>query len=178
MSTPISFTLPFNRHGTVPKAPNTIGTTLVFTSHILLSSLARFWYFSTFSASFSFTPLSSGIATSIIRQLYLLSSTSTKSGLLASMWWSVRTLKSQRSLQLSFSSTLSGTWLYHLSFRSNPHYPDKSQCIALALLSCRFLYSFCANFEQPLMMWLTVSFLSLHILHLASICDLSMVAWM
>ena len=42
VSTPISFNLPFNRNGAVPKAPNTIGTTLVFTSHILLSSLARF----------------------------------------------------------------------------------------------------------------------------------------
>ena len=50
VSTPISFKLPFNRNGTVPKDSNTIGTTLVFTSHILLSSLARFWYFSTFSA--------------------------------------------------------------------------------------------------------------------------------
>ena len=34
--------LPFSHNGTVPKAPNTIGTTLVFTSHILLNSLARF----------------------------------------------------------------------------------------------------------------------------------------
>ena len=85
VSTPKSFKLPFNRNGTVLKAPNTIGTTLVFTSHILLSSLVRFWYF---SASFSFTPLSSGIATSIIWQLFLLLLTSTKSCLLASMWWS------------------------------------------------------------------------------------------
>ena len=36
VSTPISFKLPFNRNGTVPKAPNTIGTTLVFTSHIIV----------------------------------------------------------------------------------------------------------------------------------------------
>ena len=42
MSTPISFKLPFSRNGTVPKTPNTIGTTLVFTSYILFSSLARF----------------------------------------------------------------------------------------------------------------------------------------
>ena len=42
VSSPISFKLPFNRNGIVSKAPNTIGTTLVFTSHILLSSLARF----------------------------------------------------------------------------------------------------------------------------------------
>ena len=45
VSTPIPFKLPFHRNGTVPKAPNTIGMTLVFTSHILLNSLARFWYF-------------------------------------------------------------------------------------------------------------------------------------
>ena len=36
VSTPISFKLPFNRNGTVPKAPNTIGTTLVFTSQIIV----------------------------------------------------------------------------------------------------------------------------------------------
>ena len=41
-----------------------------------------------------------------------------------------------------------------------------------------FLYSFCVNFEQPLTMWLTVLFLSLHILHLASIWDLWVVALM
>ena len=35
VSTPISFKLPFNRNGTVPKAPNSIGMTLLFTSHIL-----------------------------------------------------------------------------------------------------------------------------------------------
>ena len=57
VSTPMPFKLSFNGNGTVPKAPNTIGTTLVFTSHILLNSLARFWYFSTFSPSFSFDPL-------------------------------------------------------------------------------------------------------------------------
>ena len=32
------------RNRTVPKAPSTIGTTLVFTSHILLNSLARFFF--------------------------------------------------------------------------------------------------------------------------------------
>ena len=42
VSTPVSFKLPFNRNGTVPKAPNTIGTTLVFISRIPLSPLARF----------------------------------------------------------------------------------------------------------------------------------------
>ena len=42
VSTPISLKFPFDPRNTVPKAPNTIGTTLVFTSHILLSSLARF----------------------------------------------------------------------------------------------------------------------------------------
>ena len=42
VSTPIPFKLPFSRDGTVPKVPTTIATTLVFTSHILLNSLARF----------------------------------------------------------------------------------------------------------------------------------------
>ena len=39
---PIPFKLPFNRNGNVPKLSTTFGTTLVFTFHILLNSLARF----------------------------------------------------------------------------------------------------------------------------------------
>ena len=42
VSTPLPFKLPFSHNGTVPKAPNTIGKTLVFTSLILLNSLAIF----------------------------------------------------------------------------------------------------------------------------------------
>ena len=42
VSTPMPFKLPFSCNGTTPKAPNTIGTTLVFNSHFLLNSLARF----------------------------------------------------------------------------------------------------------------------------------------
>ena len=119
VSTPMPFKLPFNRNGTVPKAPNTIGRTLVFTSHILLNSLARFWYFSTFSASFSFAPLSSGIATSIIWQLFLLLSTSTRSGLLASLW-SVRMLKSQRTLGTGVGQASLSLSLFRECGRSRP----------------------------------------------------------
>ena len=43
--TAIPFKLPFNRNDTVPKVSNTFGTTLVFTSHILLNigSLREVW---------------------------------------------------------------------------------------------------------------------------------------
>ena len=51
---------------TVPNALITISITVTFMFHISFNSLARSWYFSLFSPSFSFTPWSAGTVKSTI----------------------------------------------------------------------------------------------------------------
>ena len=53
----------------VPKAPITIGTIVPFMFHNFFNSLARSWYLSFFSHSFSFILLSAGTAKSTIFQI-------------------------------------------------------------------------------------------------------------
>ena len=47
--------------------------------------------------------------------------------------------------------------------------------LTLPTQSCQVLYSFCANLQHSLIMWLMVSSLSLHCLHLLFCCVLSIV---
>ena len=51
-----------------------------------------------------------------------------------------------------------------------------SQWITLPTQSCLFLYSFCANLQHSLFMWLIISFLLSHKLHLLFRCVLSLLA--
>ena len=78
----------FNLSGIVLNAPTTMGITYVLTPHICRISLAKSRYLSTFSSSFSLTLPLSGIATSIIWQLFSFLSMINRSGLLASISWS------------------------------------------------------------------------------------------
>ena len=89
-----------------------------------------------------------------------------RSGLLAEIWWSVCMSKSHRSLCVSFSWTGAGLCIYHLLIWSNLNFLHISQCITLPTQSCLVLYSFCANLLHSLIMWLMVSSLSLHNIHL------------
>ena len=66
LSTPMVLRFSFNLSGTIPNAPTTMGITFVLTPHIFRISLARSWYFSSFSSYFALTLPSSGIATAII----------------------------------------------------------------------------------------------------------------
>ena len=59
----------FNLSGIVPNFPTTMGITFVLTP-IFRISLARPWYFSTFSSSFALTLPLSGIATSITWEFF------------------------------------------------------------------------------------------------------------
>ena len=70
--------------GIVTGTPTTTGKTFVLTLHIFPTSLARSWYFSSFSSSFSLTLTSSGIAAPII------------------CWWWWQWWYSMQQLQLSF----------------------------------------------------------------------------
>ena len=95
-----------------------------------------------------------------------------RSGLLAGIRWSVWMLKSHRSLCVSFSWTDAGLCIYHLLVWSNLNFLHISQWITLPTQSCLALYSG-ANLLHSLIMWLIVSSLSPHSLHLLFCCVLS-----
>ena len=99
-----------------------------------------------------------------------------RSGLLAGIKWSVCMVKSYRSLCESFSRTGAGLGIYHLLVWSNWNFLHISQWITLTTQSCLALYSFCANLLHSLIMWLMVSSLSPHSLHLLFCCVLSILA--
>ena len=159
----------------VPKAPITIGTIVTFMFHSFLYSLARSWYLSFFSHSFRFILWSARTAKSTILQILFLLLI-IMSGLLAGIRWSVCMLKSHRSWCVSFSRTGAGLCIYHLLVWLNFNFLHISQWITLPTQSCLALYSFCANLLHSLIMWLMVSTLSLHSLHLLFCCVLSILA--
>ena len=80
--------------------------------------------------------------------------------------------KSHRHLCVSFSRTGAGLCIYHVLAWSNLNFFHISQEITLPILSCLTLYS-CANLLHSLIMWLMVSILSPHSLHLLFCCVLS-----
>ena len=95
-----------------------------------------------------------------------------RSGLLAGIKWSVCMLTSHRSLCESFSRTGAGLCIYHMLVWSNWNFLYISQWITLPTQSCLALYSFCANLLHSLIMWLIVSSLSPHSIHLLFCCIL------
>ena len=74
---------------------------------------------------------------------------------------------------MSLSRTGTGWCIYHLLAWSNLNLLHISQWITLPTQSCLALYSFCANLLHSLIMWLIISSLSLHSLHLQLCCVLS-----
>ena len=98
-----------------------------------------------------------------------------RSGLLTGIRWYVCMLKSHGSLCVSFSRTGDGLCIYHLLVSSNWNFLHISQWIPLPTQLCLALYS-CANLLHSLIMWLIVSSLSLHSLHLLFYCVLSILA--
>ena len=84
--------------------------------------------------------------------------------------------KFQRSLCVSFSRTNVGLCIYHLFVWSNFNFLHNSLGITLPTQSCLFLISYCANLLHSLIMWLIVSSLSPHNLHLLFRCILSILA--
>ena len=147
-------------------------------SIVFLNSLARSRYLSFFSHSFSFILGSSGTAKSTILQIlsYFLLLIIIRSGLLAEIRWSVYISKSNRSLCVSFTWKAAELCIYHLFVWSNLNFLHNSQWISLPTQSCLVLYSFCANLLHSLIMWLMISSLSTHNLHLLFCCVLSILA--
>ena len=165
---------PFNNPlVTVPKAPVTIGIIVTFMFHSFFNSLARSRYLSLFSHSFSFILWSARTAKSTILQIFFFLLIIIRSGLRAEIKWSLCISKSHRSLCVSFSRTGTGLCIYHLLAWSNLNFLLISQLITLPDQSCLVLYSFDANLLHSLIMWLIVSSLSPHSLHLLFYCVLS-----
>ena len=160
----------------VLKAPITIGIIVTFMFHSFFNSLARSRYLSFFSLSFRFILWSAGTAKSTILQILLFLLIIMRSGLLAGIRWSVCILRSHRSLCESFSRTGAGLCIYHLFVWSKWNFQHISQWTTLPTQSCLALYSFCANLLHSLIMWLIVSSLSPHSLHLLFCCVLSILA--
>ena len=158
---------------TVPKAPITIGIIVTFMFH-------SFFQFSSkvevLILLFAFFQWSDGTAKSTIFQIRFFLLIIIRSGLLAEIRWSVYISKSHGNLWVLFSKT--GTWLciYHLFVWSNLNFIHISQWISLPTQSCVVLYSFCANLLHSLIMWLMVSSLSPHSLHLIFCCVLYILA--
>ena len=175
---------PFNNPLVIfPNAPITIGTIVISCSTVFFNSLARSRYLSFFSLSFRFILWSAGTAKSTIVQIlffffffFFFLLIIIRSSLLAGIWWSVCMLKSHRSSCDSFSRTGAGFCIYHLFVWSNWNFLYISQWITLPTQSCLALYSFCANLLHSLIMWLIVSSLSPHRLHLLFCCVLSILA--
>ena len=160
----------------MPKAPITIGTIVTFMFHSFFNSLARSRYLSFFSHSFGFILWSAGTSKSTILRIIFFLLIIIRSGLMTGIRWSVCMLKSYRSLYVSFSGKGAGLCIYHLLVWSNLNFLHIFQWITLPTQSCLALYSFCANLLHSFIMWLIVSSLSLHILHLLFCCVLSILA--
>ena len=98
-----------------------------------------------------------------------------RSGLQAEIRWLVCMSKSHRSLCVSLSRTDAGLCICHLFVWSNVNFLHISQWIPLPTQSCLVLY-FCTNLLHSLIMWIMVSSLSPHNLHLLFCCILSILA--
>ena len=160
----------------VPKAPITIGKIVTFMFHSFFNSLARSKYYPSFHILSDLFCDPPGQQSRQFCKFSFFLLIIIRSGLLAGIRSSVYMLKSHRSLCLSFFRT--GAWLciYHLLVWSNRNFLHISQWITLPTQSCLALYSFCANLLHSLVMWLIVSSLSPHSLHLLFCCVLSILA--
>ena len=149
-------------------------------SFSFFNSLASTKYLSFFSHSLSFILWSAGTVKSTILEILfflLLLLIIMRSGLLVVLRWSC-VCQSPIGAYVSFSRTSAWLCIYPLFLRSNLNFLHISQWITLATLSCLVLYSFCANFLHSLIMWLIVSSLSPHSLHLLFCWVISILALM
>ena len=170
---------PFNNPlVTVPNAPITIGiiVTFMFYSFFLFYSkvkvlISLFTFFQFYSVVSRHSKVVNFADFLLFFLLIFI-----RSGLLVKIRWSVYMSKSHRSLCVSFSRTGAGLCIYHLLAWSNLNFLHISQWFTLPTQSCLALYSFYANLLHPLIMWLMVSSLSSHSLHLLFCCVLSILA--
>ena len=155
---------------TVPRAPITIGIIVTFMFHFFLFSskvevlILLFAFFQIYYVVCGDSIVHNSSSLSFLLIII-------RSGLLAEIRWSVS--KSESSLCVTFSRKDTGLCMYHLFVLSNFNFLHNSQWITLPSQSCLVLYSFCANLLHSLIMWLIVSSLSPHNLHLLFCCVFS-----
>ena len=145
---------------TVPKAPIAFGIIVTFMFNSFFNSLARSMYF-----FFILSVLFCGKLGQQSRQFckfsfFLL--IIIRSGLLAKIRWSVCMSKSHRNLCVIF---LDSCWVVHISFVRGVKYKFLAH-LPVFPLALSVLYSFWANLLHLLIMWLMISSLSPHSLHL------------
>ena len=157
--------------GTIPSAPITVGITVISKLHFFFSSLVRFKNLSLFTFSLNFTLWSVGTATFTLRLVFFLFSfllIITRSGLLVGTRWSVCISKSQRILCVSSSKFVP------VPFSSMVKFLALLSWITFSTQPSLVLYSFCASLLHSLIIWLMVSSLSPHNLHLLFFsCEIS-----
>ena len=166
---------------TVPNAPITIGIIVTCTFHsffqfpskveVLILLFTFFQFYGEVSRDSKVDYFASSLFFFFLFLLII-----AKSGLLVGIRWSVCMLKSHRSLCVTFSRTGAGLCIYHLLVWSNLNFLHISQGITLPTQSCLALYSRCANLLHSLIIWLMVSSLSPHSLHLLFCWVLSILA--
>ena len=159
---------------TVPRAPIPIGINVTFMFRSLFffqfpSKVEVFIPLFTFFQFYSVDSRDSKVH-NFASSLFLLS------GHLAEIRRSVCISKSLVSLYVSFSRTDVRLCIYHFLWWSNFNFLHNSQGIPLPTQSSVVLYSFCANLRHSLIMWLMVSSLSPHNLHLLFCSVLSILA--
>ena len=162
----------------MPNAPITIGTIVTFMFHSFFqfsSKVEVFIFLFTFLQIYSVVRRENKVD-NFTNFFFFLLLIIMRSGLLAGIKWSVCMLKSHRSLCVLFSRTGARLCIYHLFVWSNWNFLLISQWTTLPTQSCLALYSFCANLLDSLIMWLIVSSLSPHSLHLLFCCVLSILA--
>ena len=98
-------------------------------------------------------------------------------GLVVQIRWSVCISESKRSLCVLFSWINSGLSTNHLFVWSNLNFWHDSQWFTLPIQSNLVSYSFTANFLHSLIIWLIVSSLSSHNLHLLFCCVNLFLLW-
>ena len=145
-----------NHQVTITRQANTV--TFLF-HNFSFNFLARSRYISLFSLSFNFTLWTTGTAKSTILKVFSFLPIIVRSGHLTVIRWSVRSVKFQRSFILQER-------LYPLFVWSNFNFLHNSQWITLPTQSCLVLISFFGNLRHSLIMWLIVSSLWPHDLHL------------
>ena len=153
----------------MPKAPITISIIVTFMFHSFfqfsckVEVLIHHFIFFQFYSMISSDSKIDNFAYSLFFFLLLII---IRSGYLAEIRWSVCMSKFHRILCVSFSRIGAGLCIYHLLVWSNLNFLHISQWISLPTQSCLHLYSFCANLMHSIIVWLIVSSLSPHSIHL------------
>ena len=157
---------------TVPSVTTITDINDTFMFYNFIISRARFRYLFFFSLSFIFTLWSTGTVLSTIQQVSF-------------FCWRLLGLVvgprlddpfvSQNPREVCVSHFPGG--IYHFFAWTNLKFLNNSQLIIFPTQSCLLLYSFCANLLHRLIMWLFVSPLSSHNLHLLFVASYLFLLW-